>query len=206
MDKLARERLERYGLSYTRRNSLHAFPPTPRPVEGRPLVHTGRPPSPRPDPRQRVDSLELARARLELDSLARARLELVGLSYNAHQGFPSPPRAVRGSPPPRNSRSPSPQADPQPSRPQAGRHGVPAELDPRALEAQKRIEQLTAELERTGVCVICQDGEAIMAVVDCGHLSMCRECSAQVMKNSRECPLCRKRIVSEKRLIRIFKS
>jgi len=61
-------------------------------------------------------------------------------------------------------------------------------------------------LERTGLCVICQDEEANIAIVDCGHLAMCRGCSDIVMGSSRECPLCRTRIVTEARLLRIFKS
>jgi len=63
-----------------------------------------------------------------------------------------------------------------------------------------------ADLERTGLCVICQDDEANIAIVDCGHLVMCRGCSDLVMASSRECPLCRTRIVTEARLLRIFKS
>ncbi|KAI0064342.1 hypothetical protein BV25DRAFT_1800691 [Artomyces pyxidatus] len=63
-----------------------------------------------------------------------------------------------------------------------------------------------AELERTGLCVICQDEEANIAIVDCGHLAMCRSCSDLVMSSSRECPLCRTRIVTEARLLRIFKT
>jgi hypothetical protein len=60
--------------------------------------------------------------------------------------------------------------------------------------------------ERTGLCVICQDEEACIAVVDCGHMAMCRECSDLIMASSRECPLCRTRIVTEARLLRIFKT
>ncbi|KDQ58735.1 hypothetical protein JAAARDRAFT_176824 [Jaapia argillacea MUCL 33604] len=65
---------------------------------------------------------------------------------------------------------------------------------------------MAATLERTGLCVICQDEEANIAVVDCGHLCMCRGCSDLVMGSSRECPLCRTRIVTEARLLRIFKT
>ncbi|KAF9051556.1 hypothetical protein BJ165DRAFT_1401056 [Panaeolus papilionaceus] len=57
-----------------------------------------------------------------------------------------------------------------------------------------------AHLERTGLCVICQDEEANIAIVDCGG------CSELVMSSSRECPLCRTRIVTEARLLRIFKT
>lgn len=82
--------------------------------------------------------------------------------------------------------------------------------------------------ERDGLCVVCQDAEAQLAVVDCGHLAMCADCSKLVMATSRECPLCRtrwvaapglvsryttltetislSRIVTEQRLIRIFRT
>ncbi|KAF9522210.1 hypothetical protein CPB83DRAFT_864773 [Crepidotus variabilis] len=60
--------------------------------------------------------------------------------------------------------------------------------------------------ERTGLCVVCQDEEANIAIVDCGHLAMCRGCSDLIMSSSRECPLCRTRIVTESRLLRIFKT
>ena len=83
-----------------------------------------------------------------------------------------------------------------------------------------------ADLERNGICVVCQDEEANIAIVDCGcvistsvylyllslltsfcsHLAMCRQCSELIMSSSRECPLCRTRIVTEARLLRIFKS
>lgn len=63
-----------------------------------------------------------------------------------------------------------------------------------------------ADLERTGLCVICQDEEANIAIVDCGHLAMCRGCSELIMGTSRECPLCRTRIVTEARLLRIYRT
>lgn len=68
------------------------------------------------------------------------------------------------------------------------------------------VQAAASRLERTGLCVICQDEEANIAIVDCGHLAMCRACSDLVMKSSRECPLCRTRIVTESRLLRIFKA
>jgi len=64
----------------------------------------------------------------------------------------------------------------------------------------------TADLERAGLCVVCQDEEANIAIVDCGHLAMCRGCSELIMASSRECPLCRTRIVTEARLLRIFRT
>ncbi|KAJ6595780.1 hypothetical protein DFH09DRAFT_1135617 [Mycena vulgaris] len=69
-----------------------------------------------------------------------------------------------------------------------------------------KAQAMASHLERTGLCVICQDEEANIAIVDCGHLAMCRGCSDLVMESSRECPLCRTRIVSGARLLRIFKT
>ncbi|KAK7018583.1 RING-finger domain-containing protein [Favolaschia claudopus] len=69
-----------------------------------------------------------------------------------------------------------------------------------------KAQAMASHLERTGLCVICQDDEANIAIVDCGHLAMCRGCSDLVMSSSRECPLCRTRIVTEARLLRIFKT
>nr|XP_019013314.1 uncharacterized protein I206_01380 [Kwoniella pini CBS 10737]OCF52095.1 hypothetical protein I206_01380 [Kwoniella pini CBS 10737] len=51
------------------------------------------------------------------------------------------------------------------------------------------------EIDR-GLCVVCQDEEATLAVVDCGHLCMCAACSDLIMATSQECPLCRTRIVT----------
>ncbi|KAI0052103.1 hypothetical protein FA95DRAFT_1580210 [Auriscalpium vulgare] len=88
--------------------------------------------------------------------------------------------------------------------------GTPATVDSGAPSPPKAMPPLrpnaAAELERTGLCVICQDEEANIAIVDCGHLAMCRNCSDLVMGSSRECPLCRTRIVTEARLLRIFKT
>ncbi|KAJ7485342.1 hypothetical protein FB451DRAFT_1229308 [Mycena latifolia] len=69
-----------------------------------------------------------------------------------------------------------------------------------------KAQAMASHLERTGLCVVCQDEEANIAIVDCGHLAMCRGCSDLVMDSSRECPLCRTRIVSAARLLRIFKT
>ncbi|ORX39690.1 hypothetical protein BD324DRAFT_575430 [Kockovaella imperatae] len=54
-------------------------------------------------------------------------------------------------------------------------------------------------------CVVCQDEQATLAAVDCGHLAMCSHCSDLIMATSRECPLCRTRIVTPQRLIRIYR-
>ncbi|WWD01638.1 hypothetical protein V866_008583 [Kwoniella sp. B9012] len=61
------------------------------------------------------------------------------------------------------------------------------------------------EIDR-GLCVVCQDEEATLAVVDCGHLCMCAHCSDLIMATSQECPLCRTRIVTSQRLIRIYRT
>ncbi|KAJ3756313.1 hypothetical protein EV360DRAFT_95759 [Lentinula raphanica] len=50
------------------------------------------------------------------------------------------------------------------------------------------------------------DEEANIAIVDCGHLAMCRTCCDAIMHSTKECPLCRTRIVTEARLLRIFKA
>ena len=69
-----------------------------------------------------------------------------------------------------------------------------------------KAQAMASHLERTGLCVICQDEEANIAIVDCGHLAMCRAFADLIMASTRECPLCRTRIVTEARLLRIFKS
>ncbi|KAJ7334716.1 hypothetical protein DFH08DRAFT_291679 [Mycena albidolilacea] len=81
------------------------------------------------------------------------------------------------------------------------RRAAAPEPSPPATQAQE-----TTHVERTGLCAICQDEEATMAVVDCGHLAMCKDCAELVMWSSRECPLCRTRIVTAARLIRIYKT
>ncbi|KAI5121709.1 hypothetical protein M0805_002102 [Coniferiporia weirii] len=60
--------------------------------------------------------------------------------------------------------------------------------------------------ERSGLCVVCQDEDANIVIVDCGHLALCRACADLVWSSSRECPLCRTRIVTESRLLRVFKT
>ncbi|KAL5522731.1 hypothetical protein ACEPAG_8749 [Sanghuangporus baumii] len=61
-------------------------------------------------------------------------------------------------------------------------------------------------VERNGLCVVCQDEEANIVVIDCGHLALCRACSDLVWSSTRECPLCRTRIVTQARLLRVFKT
>jgi hypothetical protein len=86
-----------------------------------------------------------------------------------------------------------------------GRSTTPSSASPAPPLAPKQ-QAMQSLLERTGLCVICQDEEANIAIVDCGHLAMCRGCSDLVMSSTKECPLCRTRIVTEARLLRIFKT
>ncbi|GJE85480.1 RING-finger domain-containing protein [Phanerochaete sordida] len=83
---------------------------------------------------------------------------------------------------------------------------TPAEGTKPAPKLTPKAQAMASHLERTGLCVVCQDEEANIAIVDCGHLAMCRACSDLIMGSTRECPLCRTRIVTEARLLRIFKA
>ncbi|KIM86779.1 hypothetical protein PILCRDRAFT_816031 [Piloderma croceum F 1598] len=85
-----------------------------------------------------------------------------------------------------------------------GKNGSTDSAKPTTLPP--KAQAMAATLARTGLCVICQDEEANIAIVDCGHLAMCRGCSDLIMNSSRECPLCRTRIVTEQRLLRIYKT
>ncbi|KZV65770.1 hypothetical protein PENSPDRAFT_655480 [Peniophora sp. CONT] len=87
-----------------------------------------------------------------------------------------------------------------------GKPGTPPAENKPAVPPPPPPRMSMAAAERTGLCVICQDEEANIAIVDCGHMAMCRACSELVMASSRECPLCRTRIVTEQRLLRIFKT
>lgn len=93
-----------------------------------------------------------------------------------------------------------------------------------AAKFKPRPHPKPTSVERSGLCVVCQDEEACIAIVDCGyvvhvlllhlsvdwsyrsHLALCRACSDLILSSSRECPLCRTRIVTEARLLRIFKT
>ncbi|KAF9225786.1 hypothetical protein BS17DRAFT_777684 [Gyrodon lividus] len=95
--------------------------------------------------------------------------------------------------------SQSPTSSPSLQPPISPSHPAP-KPKPRSRPAQP------ADTMHSGLCVVCQDEEASIAVVDCGHLAMCRTCSDLVLASSRECPLCRTRIITEARLLRIFKT
>ncbi|KAJ8079493.1 hypothetical protein PM082_011080 [Marasmius tenuissimus] len=125
----------------------------------------------------------------------RARVEDASDDDDSVHHPPSPPQEEINILPPRSpSPSPSvekPQVPPPSSSPSSSSHVKPP------TKAHER---------NTGLCVICQDEDANIAIVDCGHMAMCRACSELVMASSRECPLCRTRIVTEQRLLRIFKT
>jgi len=92
---------------------------------------------------------------------------------------------------------------PQPSTSPPGASTSPPDSGPRA---RPHSHSRPTSTDHSGLCVVCQDEEACIAVVDCGHLAMCRECSDLILASTRECPLCRTRIVTEGRLLRIFKT
>jgi len=83
---------------------------------------------------------------------------------------------------------------------------VNTQTPPRPMSGLTSRPAMAINLERNGLCVICQDEEANIAIVDCGHMAMCRGCSDLIMTSTRECPLCRTRIITEARLLRIFKA
>ncbi|KAJ3916183.1 hypothetical protein F5877DRAFT_91894 [Lentinula edodes] len=83
---------------------------------------------------------------------------------------------------------------------------TPPKTSPAPSKVSHKAPATAAFVERTGLCVVCQDEEANIAIVDCGHLAMCRSCCDAIMQSTRECPLCRTRIVTEARLLRIFKA
>ncbi|KZT65308.1 hypothetical protein DAEQUDRAFT_731575 [Daedalea quercina L-15889] len=107
-----------------------------------------------------------------------------------------PPVSTKADAPPVPAKPDAPPVPPKSTR----------SLSPPARGLSPKAQAKAAQLERTGLCVICQDEEANIAIVDCGHLCLCRACSELIMKSSRECPLCRTRIVTEQRLLRIFKT
>ncbi|KAF7361257.1 E3 ubiquitin-protein ligase cblA [Mycena sanguinolenta] len=215
--ELVRRRLELIGLD----SPGHRHPGLPRP----------RPRPPRTNAQPNNDQDEIGRQPCSMShrGLAPPRNNVPPTQGGAplrSNLISSPPRTgprPRIGPPPRTG--PRPRTGPPP-RPQAS---IPPDPDPivvsgpdtltfipprlhvggpsppstSALEELERAGRRTPELERTGLCVICQDEEAIMVVVNCGHLAMCRECSDAVMSGSRSCPLCR---TSIERLIRVFKT
>ncbi|KAI0070110.1 hypothetical protein K474DRAFT_1693911 [Panus rudis PR-1116 ss-1] len=126
------------------------------------------------------------------------------------EGQEQPMEGVESTPPPEQSQQQT--GEDRPRTPTGDEH-KPPEVPPKAPASptprgtmSAQAQQMASHLERTGLCVICQDEEANIAVVDCGHLAMCRNCSDLIMKTTKECPLCRTRIVTEARLLRIFRA
>ncbi|KAL1751848.1 hypothetical protein FB107DRAFT_251219 [Schizophyllum commune] len=97
---------------------------------------------------------------------------------------------------------------PPPSAPaQDHTHTPPRTAKPSpATSPAARTSAATSYADRPGLCVVCQDEDAVLAIVDCGHLALCAPCAALIMRSTRECPLCRTRIVTEQRLLRIWRT
>ncbi|KZT60933.1 hypothetical protein CALCODRAFT_428614 [Calocera cornea HHB12733] len=87
-----------------------------------------------------------------------------------------------------------------------GNDPLPPVVEPEVKPQKSRASNVEYDLSLIGRCVVCQDEEANIAIVDCGHLALCMACSDLIMKGSRECPLCRTRIVTEQRLLRIYRT
>jgi len=218
-DKLTSASVERLGRTYSRRNAVPA--PSLCTVRGSPPPSTRRFSSPQVNsaalmitsssdsgPCPRSDSLDLARRRM-----GHSRR---GSSRRSPSPSPPPrtivPRRSQAVTPPRSilRRRPGPATAARViPRLEAGGHSTANDLLIVTSSALQELEKVPnarkPDLECSGLCVICKDEEATMAVVDCGHLAMCKECSNGVMSSSRACPLCRKSI-SAARLIRIFKT
>ncbi|KAL1680137.1 hypothetical protein EV122DRAFT_276556 [Schizophyllum commune] len=110
------------------------------------------------------------------------------------------PPTEDGPPPSTSSSSSPPPADDAPP---------PASSPPRAAKPSSpapKSSPATSYADRPGLCVVCQDEDAVLAIVDCGHLALCAPCAALIMRSTRECPLCRTRIVTEQRLLRIWRT
>ncbi|KAF9477956.1 hypothetical protein BDN70DRAFT_836974 [Pholiota conissans] len=138
--------------------------------------------------RERALAAERERQRAEAETAAPGVTNAE--EENAEEEAQAEMRAGDGS----GENSPAPEADLVSSSP------------PKPTPEAPKAQGSAVTLERTGLCVICQDEEANIAIVDCGHMAMCRECSDLIMASSRECPLCRTRIVTEARLLRIFRT
>ncbi|KAL1704707.1 hypothetical protein EV121DRAFT_270318 [Schizophyllum commune] len=107
---------------------------------------------------------------------------------------------------PQSASTATPKPSPAPSshaRPSTGPKPSPA---PKPTSPAPKSSPATSYADRPGLCVVCQDEDAVLAIVDCGHLALCAPCAALIMRSTRECPLCRTRIVTEQRLLRIWRT
>jgi hypothetical protein len=72
------------------------------------------------------------------------------------------------------------------------------------LASEARARPLPAETNDS--CVLCQDDQAVMAMVPCGHVCLCKDCSdtynsvGHTGSTTRRCPLCRGNIQSTLRI------
>jgi Zinc finger, C3HC4 type (RING finger) len=84
----------------------------------------------------------------------------------------------------------------------AEQHRVESELglDQKQLEQMRMVGAAPrpTSVSKQGGCRLCHTGEAEVAVLDCGHLCLCEECSESPTK----CPVCQKRIRSRLRVYR----
>ncbi|KAF9236667.1 hypothetical protein BU15DRAFT_76765 [Melanogaster broomeanus] len=134
----------------------------------------------------------------EADGTDRADRD-VEMNEAAHQEHLAAPAMEDGLSSSRPTTPHPASSSPQPPTP-------PPDTAPKPKPRSRPAKSVDMDAMRSGLCVICQDEEANIAIVDCGHLAMCRACSDLVLASSRECPLCRTRIVTEARLLRIFKT
>lgn len=60
----------------------------------------------------------------------------------------------------------------------------------------------TSPVELADVCVVCMDAGKDWLCVPCGHLAMCKACSARVKHQTGRCPVCQKKI---KQVMQVYK-
>jgi len=47
---------------------------------------------------------------------------------------------------------------------------------------------------KNGECIICFDGPKNMLMLPCAHIATCSSCATEIMKRSRQCPVCRTKV------------
>ena len=57
-----------------------------------------------------------------------------------------------------------------------------------------RMSESAEEQSSADACVMCMSAPKNWMCIPCGHVSMCRVCSAEVQRRTRRCPICRRRI------------
>ena len=62
------------------------------------------------------------------------------------------------------------------------------EIIPESVRPQISMECVNSS---KNICVVCRHQDAVMAIVPCGHVCLCAECSSSIMTNDKKCPLCR---------------